>query len=236
MVDNLGMLRLQRVFDSFGNIFYENHHNANGFEVTEGQTGYLDEAFAYTGRLLDEYTGLQNNQNRWYDASTGRWLSEDPLGFDAGDANLYRYVGNGPVNGVDPRGLWWPRPTGYDLTPVTMGPMIDPPLPMFPSETMPAPQPPPGGWGFISEPGLKPSWSPFEILAGICSGVLKNCYRPSPPIYRDFANTAEDAAWEEFKAPWRDVRFKHIDDFRDIPNPRDDGFDGWLDPPNWRGD
>lgn len=28
-----------------------------------------------------------------------------PLGFRAGDANLYRYVGNDPVNGVDPSGL-----------------------------------------------------------------------------------------------------------------------------------
>jgi RHS repeat-associated protein len=66
---------------------------------------YIDLAFAYTGRLLDKATGLQNNLNRWYDASVGRWLSEDPIGFSAGDANLYRYVGNGPVNGADPSGL-----------------------------------------------------------------------------------------------------------------------------------
>lgn len=64
----------------------------------------MDEAFAYTGRLLDQTTGLQNNLNRWYDASIGRWLSEDPIGFAAGDANLHRYVGNGPVNFVDPTG------------------------------------------------------------------------------------------------------------------------------------
>jgi hypothetical protein len=36
---------------------------------------------------------------------SGRWLSEDPIGFAAGDANLYRYVGNGPVNATDPLGL-----------------------------------------------------------------------------------------------------------------------------------
>lgn len=65
----------------------------------------MDLAFAYTGRLLDSATGLQNNLNRWYDASIGRWLSEDPIGFSAGDVNLYRYVGNGPVNGTDPSGL-----------------------------------------------------------------------------------------------------------------------------------
>ncbi|MCY2981903.1 MAG: hypothetical protein NTU79_24850 [Planctomycetota bacterium] len=32
-------------------------------------------------------------------------MSKDPIGFDAGDANLYRYVGNGPTNGSDPSGL-----------------------------------------------------------------------------------------------------------------------------------
>jgi hypothetical protein len=32
------------------------------------------------------------------------WMSEDPLGFAAGDANLYRYVGNDPVNATDPSG------------------------------------------------------------------------------------------------------------------------------------
>jgi RHS repeat-associated protein len=81
--------------------------------VSESDPDYVDLAFAYTGRLLDKATGLQNNLNRWYDARVGRWLSEDPIGFNAGDANLYRYVGNGPVNGVDPSGLVPPgRPEG----------------------------------------------------------------------------------------------------------------------------
>ena len=33
------------------------------------------------------------------------FLSEDPIGFNAGDANLYRYVFNNPVNAIDPLGL-----------------------------------------------------------------------------------------------------------------------------------
>lgn len=40
-----------------------------------------------------------------YDPSTGRWMSVDPIGFDAGDYDLYRYVGNSPTNAVDPSGL-----------------------------------------------------------------------------------------------------------------------------------
>jgi RHS repeat-associated protein len=61
--------------------------------------------FGYTGRAYDNNTGLQNNTNRWYDSKVGSWISRDPTGFNAGDGNLYRYVGNSPVNESDPTGL-----------------------------------------------------------------------------------------------------------------------------------
>jgi hypothetical protein len=38
------------------------------------------------------------------DPSIGRRLTEDPKGFEAGDANLYRYAGNDPTNAIDPQG------------------------------------------------------------------------------------------------------------------------------------
>ena len=44
-------------------------------------------------------------RNRLYSPSLGRWLSNDPLGFDAGDQNWYRSIGNNPGNGLDPWGL-----------------------------------------------------------------------------------------------------------------------------------
>ena len=47
----------------------------------------------------------RTNQSRWYDPSVGRWLSEDPSGLAAGDANLYRYCDNGPTDATDPTGL-----------------------------------------------------------------------------------------------------------------------------------
>jgi hypothetical protein len=40
-----------------------------------------------------------------FDPSTARWMSEDPASFRAGDADLYRYVGNSPTNATDPSGL-----------------------------------------------------------------------------------------------------------------------------------
>ncbi len=48
-----------------------------------------------------------------YDPTIGRFLSEDPIGFDGGDPNLYRYVGNSPPNGTDPTGLRTVKPTDY---------------------------------------------------------------------------------------------------------------------------
>lgn len=35
----------------------------------------------------------------------GRFISQDPIGFAGGDANLYRYVGNSSPNATDPSGL-----------------------------------------------------------------------------------------------------------------------------------
>jgi uncharacterized protein RhaS with RHS repeats len=40
-----------------------------------------------------------------FHSNLGRWMQQDPIGFDAGDTNLYRYVGNDPVNSLDPSGL-----------------------------------------------------------------------------------------------------------------------------------
>lgn len=59
--------------------------------------------FAYTGRELDE-TGLYYYRARYYSPETGRFLSEDPLEFTAGDPNLYAYVRNDPVDNIDPTG------------------------------------------------------------------------------------------------------------------------------------
>lgn len=81
-----------RRYDSFGNVVSETN-------------SAVDLLFGFTGRAYDENSGLQNNLNRWYDAVTGQWLSEDPIGFDAGDANVRRYVGNNAISGLDATGL-----------------------------------------------------------------------------------------------------------------------------------
>jgi RHS repeat-associated protein len=56
------------------------------------------------GYRRDDASGLCNLRARDYDPNAGRFLSQDPLGLAAGDANFYRYVGNDPSNSIDPSG------------------------------------------------------------------------------------------------------------------------------------
>jgi RHS repeat-associated protein len=70
--------------------------------------------YAYTGKFFDEITDLQWNLNRWYDPQTGQWMTQDPIGFNGGDVNLYRYVGNDVINMVDTEGL--DTTSGYSKT------------------------------------------------------------------------------------------------------------------------
>ncbi len=63
-------------------------------------------ATLYTGRELDASTSLYYYRARYYSADLGSFVGRDPLGFVAGDENLYRYVGNEPTNATDPSGLW----------------------------------------------------------------------------------------------------------------------------------
>ena len=58
----------------------------------------------YTGREADG-TGLYYYRARYYHPALHRFISEDPLGGAGGDANLYAYVENNPLNFTDPLGL-----------------------------------------------------------------------------------------------------------------------------------
>src|SRR5207245_6649918 len=60
--------------------------------------------FQNTAGESDTETGLYYYRARYYDASTGRFLTEDPMGFGVG-GNFYRYVYNSPVGLTDPMGL-----------------------------------------------------------------------------------------------------------------------------------
>ncbi|MGB7415978.1 MAG: RHS repeat-associated core domain-containing protein, partial [Thermosynechococcaceae cyanobacterium] len=89
---------------SDGNVL--NHISYDSFGNVTGETNPdVDFRFSYTGREFDEETGQYYYRARYFDSGVGRFLSEDTIGFGGGDANLYRYVSNSPVNYTDPSGL-----------------------------------------------------------------------------------------------------------------------------------
>jgi RHS repeat-associated protein len=79
------------------------------------RTGADDERSCPLGRpgqYHDDESGLEYNYFRYYDPATGRYLSSDPLGLDAGP-NPHAYVPN-PLVWIDPLGLARKRqPVGW---------------------------------------------------------------------------------------------------------------------------
>jgi RHS repeat-associated protein len=79
-------------YDEFGNVLSDNN---SGFQP-----------FGFAGGLYDSDTGLVRFGARDYDPQTGHWITKDPIGFGGGEANLYGYAFNDPINFIDPAGKW----------------------------------------------------------------------------------------------------------------------------------
>ena len=89
-----------------GSVLEQINYSAFGTARTDtGNTTTINSnPMKYTGREQDVDTGLYYYRARYYDKDTGRFISEDPLGFAAG-INFYAYVSNNPVNANDPSGM-----------------------------------------------------------------------------------------------------------------------------------
>ena len=96
VVDNTGAAIATNTFDAYGN-------------VVQSQSSVVNAGvYLFNGYRSDGETGLLRPDPttfRPFGSAIGRWLSIDPIGFDAGDANLWLYVGNNPTNAIDPTGL-----------------------------------------------------------------------------------------------------------------------------------
>ena len=80
----------------------------------------------HAGRTYDAATGLYYNRAQWYDPTSGRFIAEGPLGFAAGNTNLYGYCGNSPANATNPSGMAAAYPT---IAPKRMGSIPMKPFP-----------------------------------------------------------------------------------------------------------
>ncbi|UFS70504.1 RHS domain-containing protein [Geomonas sp. RF6] len=100
----------QKLVDDAGNIVWAAEYTAFGEAVID-PASTVENNLRFPGQYFDEETGLHYNWHRYFNPAVGRYVQVDPLGFAAGDANLYRYVGNSVLKYVDPAGFtkgdWW---------------------------------------------------------------------------------------------------------------------------------
>ncbi|MCF7855314.1 MAG: hypothetical protein K9N51_10995 [Candidatus Pacebacteria bacterium] len=99
LADDTGAVAEAYRYDAFGNVL--GVFDGNGRPLLGSALG---NRFLFHGREYSWTTGLYNFRARWYDPTTGRWLSNDPIGISGG-LNQYVAFDNNPVNFVDPLGL-----------------------------------------------------------------------------------------------------------------------------------
>ena len=93
LVNNSGAIIDHIDFSAFGTVLDQSNPSAG------------DRMMGFAGMEQDAVTELNLAVFREENPGTGRWDSQDPLAFAAGDSDLYRYVGNAPTDASDPGGL-----------------------------------------------------------------------------------------------------------------------------------
>ena len=124
LTDSTGAIAERYAYDVYGT---PRITNASGTVLSQSAFG---NRYLFTGRELDSETGLYYYRRRYYDYRIGRFTSRDPLGY-LPDVNLYRYVGNNPVNWVDSFGLDKQRSGRESQTTTILLPGIYPGGPRF---------------------------------------------------------------------------------------------------------
>ena len=93
-------------YDEWGNVV-----NLVDPSCSIGGTALCWQPFGFAGGVFDVTTGIVRFGARDYDPMMRRWTQKDPIRFGGGQSNVYVYVGDDPVNGMDVSGLGW-MPSG----------------------------------------------------------------------------------------------------------------------------
>jgi RHS repeat-associated protein len=89
--------------DRTGAVTYEGAYRPYGVQLV----GVPEAGPGYTGQVNDPEVGLLYYEQRYYDATSGRFQSVDPVGPSPGDLfgfNRYAYANNNPIMNIDPDG------------------------------------------------------------------------------------------------------------------------------------
>ncbi len=92
----------QQLVNSTGQVVWQAKYSA--FGKANITISAIENNLRAPGQYFDLETGLHQNYFRDYDPSTGRYLENDPIGFNGG-LNNYIYINSSPLIGIDPYGL-----------------------------------------------------------------------------------------------------------------------------------
>jgi RHS repeat-associated protein len=104
LTDEAGAVIWRAEYDPFGKATVDEDPDNDGNGITLN--------VRFPGQYYDQETRLHYNYFRYYDPSTGRYISSDPMGVYGG-LNTYEYVENNPLYWYDPLGL---EPRGRNNT------------------------------------------------------------------------------------------------------------------------
>lgn len=93
------------ITDSSGNLVATYSYDPFGKLLSPEESTSIANPFQWVGQwgLTADASGLTHMRARYYDETTGKFISADPIGIDGG-LNLYAYCGNNGISFVDPAG------------------------------------------------------------------------------------------------------------------------------------
>jgi len=105
LLDQGGSILERYRYDAFGKPTVSDWWGNPHVDGNNQPRSWYGNRFMFTGREYLQELGIYDYRHRMYHPGLGRFLQIDPMGFDAGDMNLFRYCDDDPVDGTDPTGL-----------------------------------------------------------------------------------------------------------------------------------